>query len=433
MSGDFLRPELTRELERIGTADVLVGIPSFNNARTVGHVVRAVSAGLAKYFPDTPCVLVNSDGGSTDGTPDLVLRTETGQHPTLLLDHRRHPLHRVATGYLGLPGKGSALRTIFRAVELVGAKACAVVDSDLRSITPEWVELLLKPVLAHGMDFVAPLYARHKYDGTITNGIVYPLTRALYGRRVRQPIGGDFGFSGALAGRLLRAPEAWETDVARYGIDVWMTTRALADGFTVCQAYLGAKIHDTKDPGADLTAMFTQVVGTVFDLADRYHEVWSPITSSEPVPTFGFHYTAGVEPVTVNVERMVGLYRQGVQDLMAVWRAFLAPETCDALAALVEAPTTAFRFPAELWVRVVYEAAAGHHRRLVPRDHLVRSLIPLYLGRTAAFVIETAASGGDEVEGEIEALCGLFESLKPHLRERWEAPPLPPPPPPPHP
>jgi hypothetical protein len=418
----LLRPELAGELERIGQADVLVGVPSFNNARTVGHVVRAVSAGLAKYYPELSCVLVNSDGGSSDGTPDAVLRTDTGQYPTLLLDHRHRPLHRVTTGYVGVPGKGSAFRTIFRVAEQVSAKALALVDSDLRSITPEWIELLIEPVLRHGMDFVAPLYARHKYDGTITNGIVYPLTRALYGRRVRQPIGGDFGISGALASQLLRTPEAWETDVARYGIDVWMTTRAVAEGFKVCQSFLGAKIHDTKDPGADLTAMFTQVVGTVFDLADRYHAVWVGVHASEPLPTFGFNYTVGVEPVAVNVERMVGMYRQGVNDLMPVWRSFLSADTCDALGALGDATTNAFGFPPDLWVRLVYEAAAAHHRRRIPRDHLLRALIPLYLGRTAAFVIQTAASDGEQVEAEIEGVCERFESLKPYLLECWDAP-----------
>ena len=78
------------------------------------------------------------------------------------------------------------------------AQALVVVDSDLRSITPEWIELLAGPILKGGFDYVTPLYARHKYDGTITNTVTYPLTRALYGRRIRQPIGGDFGVSGDL-------------------------------------------------------------------------------------------------------------------------------------------------------------------------------------------------------------------------------------------
>ncbi len=142
-------------------------------------------------------------------------------------------------------------------------------DADLRSITPEWIELLIKPVLEEGYDYVAPYYMRHKYDGTITNTIVYPLTRALYGKRIRQPIGGDFGFSGRLASFYLDK-DVWESDVARFGIDIWMTTTAVANGFKICQAFLGAKIHDAKDPGADLSAMLHQVVGSVFDLMEEY-------------------------------------------------------------------------------------------------------------------------------------------------------------------
>ena len=60
------------QLGKIGRADLLVGIPSYNNARTIGHVVRATAAGLTKYFPGAKAVIVNSDGGSTDGTHEIV-------------------------------------------------------------------------------------------------------------------------------------------------------------------------------------------------------------------------------------------------------------------------------------------------------------------------------------------------------------------------
>ena len=57
------------------------------------------------------------------------------------------PIERLTLAYEGIPGKGSAFRCIFRVAELLGARACAVVDSDLRSITPEWMQLLLAPRL----------------------------------------------------------------------------------------------------------------------------------------------------------------------------------------------------------------------------------------------------------------------------------------------
>ena len=113
----------------------------------------------------------------------------------------------------------------------------------------------------------------YKFDGTITNTVTYPLTRALYGLRIRQPIGGDFGVSGDLIDHYL-AQDDWTPDVSKFGIDIWMTTTAVAGGFAVCQARLGAKIHDPKDPGADLGPMFSQVVGTALRLTERHADRW---------------------------------------------------------------------------------------------------------------------------------------------------------------
>ena len=158
MSAPPLEPRVLERLREIGSADLVVGIPSFNNARTIGHVARAVSAGLAKHFPGKKAVLVNSDGGSQDGSPDVVAAAEAGSPHTILAVHDLSPVHKVLTPYHGLPGKGSAFRTIFAIAERLEAKACAVVDSDLRSITPAWMELLLFPVLVRGFDYVAPLY-----------------------------------------------------------------------------------------------------------------------------------------------------------------------------------------------------------------------------------------------------------------------------------
>jgi hypothetical protein len=154
---------------------------------------------------------------------------------------------------------------------------------------------------------------------------------------------------------------------------------------------------------------------------ETYRDVWSRVVGSADVPTFGFRYTVGVEPITVNTDRMITLFRQGVADLMPLWRRMLSAETCDALGALGRGPTADFRFPPALWVTAVYEAAASHHRRVLARDHLLKALIPLYLGRTAGFVLQTMSSTAEDVEGEIEALCTQFELLKPHLLERWDA------------
>jgi glycosyltransferase involved in cell wall biosynthesis len=413
-----IKKEIQEAIEKIKEADIIVGIPSYNNARTIGHVVKAVQAGLVKYFPEMKSVVVNSDGGSTDGTTDVVQGTTVEDFHSILLHHKVGAMYKIATPYHGIPGKGSAFRTIFEIADRLNANACAVVDSDLRSITPEWVELLIKPVIEGGFDYVAPLYHRHKYDGTITNSIIYPLTRALYGKQIRQPIGGDFGFSGNLA-KFYLSKNVWETDVARYGIDIWMTTTAVANNFKVCQSFLGAKIHDPKDPGADLSAMLYQVVGATCDLMDTYDEIWKKVRGSEKIPTFGFQYAVGLEPVTVNLGRMIDKFRLGIKELIEIWKVFIPDEILQYLHKLENVQQRDFHIHDEMWAEIMYSFALAVHRKIMNKEHLLKSLTPLYIGRVASFVMETWESSAEEVEEKIDQLCMSFETEKQFLLKNW--------------
>jgi len=419
MDAVTLRADIHQQIEQFGKADIVVGIPSFNSAHTIGHVVRAVQAGLAKYFPECKAVIVNSDGGSSDGTMEVVHNTSIGDFGTILLHHRIEPVLKMAFPYSGIPGKGSAFRAVFEVAQALEAKACVVVDSDLRSITPEWIELLLKPVLNGGFDYVAPLYHRHKFDGTITNSIVYPLTRALYGQQVRQPIGGDFGFSGKLA-QFYLTKDVWETDVARFGIDIWMTTTAIANGFKVAQSFLGAKIHDAKDPGADLGNMLYQVVSATFQLMEDYTEVWIPVRGSQPVPTFGFEYTVGLEHVNVNTARMLALFREGLLNLREIWLGILGAGDLKEVERLGEMEDVKFHFPMALWTRIIYDYAIAFHQKRLPAEHLLKSLLPLYIGKTVSFVLQVGPMEAHEAETEIDKLCLEFEHGKDFLCTCWK-------------
>jgi glycosyltransferase involved in cell wall biosynthesis len=421
MPEEILSHQVKRQVLAGGSVDIVVGIPSYNNVRTIDLVVRAAHAGLLKYFPERRALVVNSDGGSKDGTGEAVLATTLDARALLLVRHPLYTVHRLTTPYHGIPGKGSAFRTIFRIAELLQARACAVVDADLRSITPEWIDLLLRPVLDLEYDYVAPYYKRHKYDGTITNSIVYPLTRALYGWGVRQPIGGEFGLSARLARHLL-ARDVWHTDVARYGIDIWMTTTALAENFKVCQSYLGAKIHDAKDPGSDLSAMFLQVVGSVFSLMETYSAIWSKVLGSRPTPVFGFPFEVGLEPISINRARMASIFRQATRDLVPVYAQVVSPALVQELRACAALPDLQFALADEFWVRLVYSFAAAYHRRVLDRPQLLKSLAPLYLGWVASFARQTENEDATQVEGRIERLCLTYEQLKATLINQWPLP-----------
>ncbi|MEO8208264.1 MAG: hypothetical protein ABI598_04445, partial [Chloroflexota bacterium] len=347
----------------------------------------------------------------------------------------------------GVGGKGAALRTIFEIADALQVQALVVVDSDLRSILPEWVELLAGPILKGGYDFVTPLYSRYKYDGTITNTVTYPLTRALYGHRIRQPIGGDFGVSGDLVRHYLEAGD-WTDDISKFGIDIWMTTTALAGGYAICQTRLGSKVHDPKDPGSDLGPMFRQVVGTILRLAVLHADRWEGITSSHEVPAYGFERVADPPPLDVNTIRLVSEFQSGALTLADTWRGMFEPANLETVLELATeagrmgeaartkldmdspgaaTPTTeqmadalaGFHFPDDLWARIVYDMVLAARRDPAGVDRMVASFVPVYFGRVASFIIENRDLTTDQAEERVMRQAREFEHLKPYLLDRW--------------
>jgi glucosylglycerate synthase len=435
-------PEALREeLSRLGSADIMVGIPSFKNAATIGYVARAAQAGLVQYFPDLRPILVNADAGSPDGTQRVVVETEPPDYiEKILLVRPRNRLRRMSLTYPevdGVGGKGAALRTIFQIADALGVEALVVVDSDLRSIIPEWIELLAGPVLKGGFDYVSPLYSRYKYDGTITNTVTYPLNRTLYGLRIRQPIGGDFGVSGDLVKHYL-AQDDWDADTSKFGVDIWMTTKAITGGFAVCQTRLGAKVHDPKDPGADLGPMFSQVVSTILRLTEMHADRWLDVATSHDVPVYGFERVLDPPPLNVDARRLLEEFAKGRLTVGDEWAAALAPENGAVIERLsreagvvVDANTRAdapsaiessgFNMPDETWARVIYDMCLAFRDRVVDKDRLIASLIPIYFGRVASLVIETRELTTDQAEAFVERQAHAFELAKPYLVERWKS------------
>jgi glucosylglycerate synthase len=391
-----------RRIDEIAHADVLVGIPCFQNETTIAGVIAAVEAGLLEHAGDRRSVICVSDGGSTEGTRE-VASAAAGT------------LERIVFEYVGTPGKGSAVRAILDTAGRLGSDACALVDADLRSITPAWVGRMLGPVVRDGFDFVAPVYVRHKHDGTITNSVAYPMTTALYGVRVRQPIGGEFALSGTLA-RRLAADGVWDTDVARFGVDIWMTTSAVAEGFRVCQAILGAKVHDPKDPGADLGPMFRQVVGSLFELAGRHHDRWAEVGTVDAPPTFGDRVDDEAEPVAVSIPRLEAGFREGARRHEPLWRRILGAE---ARAAIERALGSTVELDDDAWFTLLYDFLAAYHAGDAPARDLLDSLIPLYFARTAGFLRQTRDDGPEEAETRVEAGVDAAIDRKPYLVRRW--------------
>jgi len=394
--------------DKIEKAELVVAIPSYNEADSIQYPVFQASEGLFRYFPGKSTVIINCDNNSPDNTKKAFLDTPT-KVPKIYIS--TDPAAR---------GKGNNFRNLFHKVVELEAKAIVVVDADLKSITPEWIKHLAEP-LFNEFAYVAPLYVRHKYDGTITNGIAYPLTRALYGRRVRQPIGGDFGFNGGLAAKYLRS-EIWDEAVADFGIDIWMTTLALSQGVPICQSFMGRpKIHRPKDPAASLGAMFRQVVGTIFSLACRFESVWMKVKYSKPTAIYGFGLGEVEMPpkVDVDTEKLLNEFHRGFQEYGEIWERIFAKDVFAKLLEIRGMKRSVFAFPTDLWARVLYDTAVSYRDRIFDSGRMMESLIPLYFGRTLSFVKKTKRMSTRQAEEAIEEDCMTFEMTKPYFVKRW--------------
>ena len=394
--------------DNVSSADIVVGIPSYNEVKTISIPTEQASIGLVEYFSDYVSVIINVDNNSKDGTKEAFLNTKT----------------KVPKLYVSTPdeikGKGYNINNLLKVAAELRAKAIIMLDADLTSLTPEWIESFLEPIF-DGYDFVVPIYSRHKYDGTITNNIAYPLLRTLYGLRVRQPIAGDFAISGRLA-RSYLIEQTWTDDVYHFGIDIWMTTIAICRNFKVCQTILGtSKAHRTKDP-IGLGNMFSQVVGTCFQLMVDFEYFWKDILESRPSVIYGFGLgnKESFPEVKVNPESLYKSFINGFSLYSDVWQKVLDPENMRAVNKLKEINKDDFYFEITLWARIVFDFAIAFNLEDIERNKLLEALIPLYHSRTLSFVNTTSEMDTKEAEAIEERLNRNFESEKEYLIKHWD-------------
>jgi len=409
-----LRENVHMWVNKIKDVDILVGVPCFNNEDTISFVIEQASKGLAQYFPDRKSAVFISDGGSLDDTREHAYQAPSPEE-----------VHKRVTIYRGMPGKGTSFRAVFEVATLLKAKAVAVVDSDLRSITPEWIHLLIEPILDRTAGFVVPFYHRHKFDGSITNHIVHPMIRALYGIDVRQPIGGDFGFAPELAAFYM-GQDVWETDTAQFGIDIWMTTCAINEGYKVAQTHLGTKIHDAKDPASDLGPMFQQVVSTLFYLMGKYEHHWRRDNPLQVIPINNrkeqeYQLTA----VAVSLDKLHIEFVEGFNHFRPMYQQILSQENYERLVKIHEEweSNHEAEFDPDLWSKVLYDFACVYRLWERNRRRLVDIITPLYFGRTKSYCQQVMNMSNDEAEAVVQEQARVFERNKSYLLERisyWE-------------
>lgn len=409
LSDDFIR-----QLVSVGEVDVLVGIPSRNNCRTIGNVVRVAEESVLRSFRRQRTVLINVDAGSRDGTQQAV--REASQLGANGFESLR-TLRWITTSIGSANSESAELRAILAAADLLHAKAAAVVSASASTATPQWIDSLLNPVFRENYDFVAPLYARHRFDGLLTRNLLYPFSRALFGKPMRELRATEFGFSGRLASECLNSA-VWEHEGIQSAAETWMALTAMSDSLTCCQTFLGPK---PRSSSAAVVDVIREAVSGFFWCLESKEQHWLPGRDPEPLKTVGPDHQLTNEPVRVDRKKMFELYRSGVAELSEILASILDSDTHAELVRLAALDENAFRFSNALWVRAAYEFAAAYHRSIINRSHLVQALIPIYRGRVHSFLTVHRSDDPEAMEADLEDLCQEFARQKSFFIERWSA------------
>ncbi len=370
-----------------GSVDLIIGLPSYNEEDSISFVTRQVDLGAQKYLPGLKVLIINSDSGSTDGTKDAFLTTET------------KCAKEFRTTAEIKSGKGTALRYIFQRVQDTGAKYAIVVDTDLRSITPEWVRSFALTVL-QGYDLVVPRYLRHRFDGTITNMICYPIVFGMFGMDIRQPIGGDFAFSRKAAEVYLAQP--WVKSTYQYGIDIYMTTQAILHGLKICQVDLGLKLHKPSAPKLNL--MFEQVILTLLKAVREANGRLASLTDVQHIPIIPMRTGGEVEPLEVKKADIIHKCQELWNDNNDIFRKYLPTEFYSRVSE--ELPKGTFHISQEEWAVLVYTLMAQYMKE--PSSSIVHAFKLVYFLRIAAFIDQAGTMKDIQAERLIADQARLF-------------------------
>jgi hypothetical protein len=414
LSDDFIR-----QLINVGEVDILIGLPTHNNAKTVAPALQSIQAGILKAFPRERAVIINTDGGSTDGTPDIVAGASISDINRGFNGYTLRTLHAISTQYGRTPSLELAFRNILSAADLLRAKACTVLSPESGTVEPTWVEDLLTPVYREQFDFVAPIYRRHKFEGVLLTNLIYPLTRALYGLRLREPYPSELAFSNRLGCEFLLKHD-WSQRSEQDDPRLDLAIDALTNGFRVHQTFMGSRAP-VRGPSRDLVQTMRQAIGRLFLSMEATYDVWSKRSGSEKVSTKGPEFEVSDAPLRVNRKQLKQMFSQGVSELSSVLQAILTPRTLSELQQAAGDDENTCRLGSELWVRIVYEFATSFHNSVINRDHILQALVPLYRGRMFTFFTENRTASSAEVGNNIETLCLQFEQMKAYLLEMWNS------------
>jgi len=440
------------QAQQIEHADIVIGIPFYNESDTLPSVIETAIEGIRTYYQDSKAVIVCA--GSPAGRQALESINSASNlmdtdHITFLLEDEL------------LNGKGWGIRAIFEIAERLGADV-VLLEADLLSrnengdtigLSPEWIRLLIDPIKAGEADMIVSRFDLHYFDALVCSHLTYPLLAAIYNQPIRHLVGGQWGIAHHLLRAYLRNPRyAWETEFSGYGVDAWLATAAVTNDARICEAHLGAKIHRRSGGKEDI--VLRHLANALFGEILNDRDWWASVRNEHSVPMLirlpavGTPKVSVIESSEMKPHLIALKYQAGFHSYYSLYERIFSQETYNELQNLSRSDTKLFNFPPRLWAEVVYALLLAYaFGRGFTRGDLLNALVPLHDGFTASragrlheLAHKLAGLPSEEKERllslesekEIDELADEFRRQKPLLIVAWDKeaaslePPVPP-------
>jgi len=397
-------------LKHIGKADLVIGITTYGtNPKTAVHAARQAIAGAQTYFPHLRTVLLNADVGMNPQTRQNLQKLASPELPV------------ITSRYKGVLGKGAAVSAILHGALMLQPQAIIIIDGRTKSIAPEWIPGLASLVIGQQADLVKPRYHWPLPDGGLSDLLFYPFIRALWGTSLRHPAADEYALSPGLAEAAL-AQDVWQTEINRYGFDIWLSYFAITENWRVAQAALGGKHALNAKQATTSRVVFKDVVGVMLRQVYLRRNLWPTIGKIKSTPTlteFAPPAETIFTPLNDCADYIEGL-ALGWIEYRALWKRIILPEHLVAVEYLASQPNDQFYFPSDLWAKIAYDFAVVYNKGERDPDAIALSLYPLYLGRLASLWAEIAGLSNVGRAGTVAAQAVEFEEHLPYLKYRWD-------------
>ncbi|MDR3152716.1 MAG: hypothetical protein LBW85_00235 [Deltaproteobacteria bacterium] len=395
----------------IAEADVVIGLFASGNAANMELAVAKASGGARRYYPGLRTVLACSDAASSDGTREAFLAAPS-----------ETPKIYMTTS----PREGSKKFCFFNVVELASRlKAKAVVTFEARITTTKktWFPRLLDPILKNGACFTSPIYSRHPFDLPITHLLSYPLFRALFGRRIRNPHLGDAAFSGSLNAVYMNS--AWPLEPDFSSVELATAALAVSHG-PVFQSFMADPRVGSSRRHIDLgvSEEFCATLRSFYELMILYPKLWKKSRNSRPTPITGTDLKGDVLPpreLLGDQKSYLALIADAARSTRDVWEKEF-PAHLPLWQALRDPSPAGVKVTAAQWADLVYSGAAAYRSAGGGQagGKIVAALMPVFIVRLLEYKRVSATATASQTSAHTENEAVVFEKAKPGLIARWK-------------